>query len=336
MTARDDHLSRRDAERLLEDPAASGSALGTALASASAPARPAELRGEHAAVAAFHAARLTPPPATRSSYVSPSRLGGRSATRFVVASGAALALVVGGIALANGFHLPDLPGLATDGTQKVASSSDQESTKADPRRTKPPTAKKHAPRSGQNATRGTSKGSASPGSTSQDTSPGTSTSPEGLTSVHPTPQTTQLLAEVCRGVLDKDPKDRGDQRRSHPDGDHHGDRHGDGHGDADGHHDEVLAALTDLADGRGGVMDFCVVFLGTLPPAAAEDEDGDHGVGRDGEHSGWDGDQDGDSDGDQDSDHDGDWDGDHDVGRDGDHSPWDHDGDHDHSEEGDR
>lgn len=57
MTTREDRLSRRATERLLTDPAASSSALGTALAAASAPARAAELRREASAATAFHATR---------------------------------------------------------------------------------------------------------------------------------------------------------------------------------------------------------------------------------------------------------------------------------------
>jgi hypothetical protein len=114
MTAPDPHLSRRDAERLLDTPAEHDSALGWALTAASAPALPDELRREDAAVAAFHAARLAPPPASRSGFVSPTRLGGRAAARAVVATGAVVALTSGGFALANSAHLPLLPDRASD------------------------------------------------------------------------------------------------------------------------------------------------------------------------------------------------------------------------------
>jgi len=109
MTAPDPHLSRRDAERLLDTPAEHDHALGWALTAASAPGFPDELRREAAAVAAFHAARLAPPPASRSGFVSPSRLGSRAAARAVVATGAVVALTSGGFALANSAHLPHLP-----------------------------------------------------------------------------------------------------------------------------------------------------------------------------------------------------------------------------------
>lgn len=107
-------LSRRESERLLDDPAAHDSALGWALSAANAPAHRGELRREDATVAAFHAARLSPPPATRSNYVSPSALGRRAAARAVVATGAIVALTSGGFALASSVDLPTLPGQASD------------------------------------------------------------------------------------------------------------------------------------------------------------------------------------------------------------------------------
>ena len=107
-------LSRRESERLLDDPAAHDSALGWALSAINAPAHRGELRREDAEVAAFHAARLSPPPATRTNYVAPSSLGRRAAARAVVATGAVVALTSGGFALANSAHLPTLPGQASD------------------------------------------------------------------------------------------------------------------------------------------------------------------------------------------------------------------------------
>lgn len=114
MNATNPHLSRRDAERLLDDPAATNSVLATSLAAAKAPARPAELRREDAAVAAFHAARLTPSPTSRRNFVSPSKLGSRAASRAVIATGAIVALTSGGIALASSSYLPTLPDQASD------------------------------------------------------------------------------------------------------------------------------------------------------------------------------------------------------------------------------
>ncbi len=114
-------LSRRDAERLLDDPSAANSVLGTALSAASAPARAGELHREEAAVAAFHTARLTPSPASSGSAGSPSRLANRAAARAVIATGAIVALTSGGFALANSAHLPSLPGQASDqATESVA------------------------------------------------------------------------------------------------------------------------------------------------------------------------------------------------------------------------
>ncbi|MDT0184647.1 hypothetical protein Q9S36_31140 [Microbacterium sp. ARD31] len=152
MTSGGPHLSRRDAERLLEDPAAHGSALGTVLAAAAAPPRPAELRREPAAVAAFHTARLAPAPAVRHHVVPPERLGGRGASRLVVASATVLALAAGGLLVADTQWLGDLSGAVSGGTsQSVADASDgsspTEPSPADPRSTKPPTADNRSPRS---------------------------------------------------------------------------------------------------------------------------------------------------------------------------------------------
>lgn len=121
MNEHENHLTRRESERLLDDPAAHDNALGGVLSAAKAPARSSELRREAAEVTAFHAARLTPPPATRSNYVSPSTLGRRAAARAVIATGAIVALTSGGFALANSAHLPTLPGQASDqATESVA------------------------------------------------------------------------------------------------------------------------------------------------------------------------------------------------------------------------
>ena len=114
-------LSRREAERLLDAPASHDSALGSALSAANAPAHPGELRREDATVAAFHAARLTPSPTSRSNYVSPTKLGSRAAARAVIATAAVVALTSGGFALANSAHLPLLPDQASDqATESVA------------------------------------------------------------------------------------------------------------------------------------------------------------------------------------------------------------------------
>jgi hypothetical protein len=121
MSQPETRLSRRDAERLLDAPASHDSALGWALSAANAPAHPGELRREDAAVAAFHTARLTPSPTSRSNYVSPTKLGSRAAARAVIATAAVVALTSGGFALANSAHLPLLPDQASDqATESVA------------------------------------------------------------------------------------------------------------------------------------------------------------------------------------------------------------------------
>jgi hypothetical protein len=123
MTDHEIRLSRRESERLLDDPAAHDSALGWALSAANAPAHRGELRREDAEVAAFHAARLSPPPTTRSNYVSPASLGRRAAARAVVATGAIVALTSGGFALASSVDLPTLPGQASDRASDRATGS---------------------------------------------------------------------------------------------------------------------------------------------------------------------------------------------------------------------
>lgn len=123
MNRRTSHLSRRDAERLLADPAASDSALGTVLAAAGETARPGELRREDDAVTTFHSARLTTSPASRAGFVSPTALGRRAASRAVVATGAVVALATGGLALASSTGLPLLPGPASDHATESVSGS---------------------------------------------------------------------------------------------------------------------------------------------------------------------------------------------------------------------
>jgi len=121
MSTPDPRLTRRDAERLLDDPTAVDTVLAQALRAAAEPARPRELGGEDAVAAVFQAARLTPPPTHRSDFVSPTRLGSRAATRAVIATGAIVAMTSGGFALANSAHLPILPDQASDqATESVA------------------------------------------------------------------------------------------------------------------------------------------------------------------------------------------------------------------------
>lgn len=113
MTNPDRRLSRRDAERLLDDPASHDSALGSALSAARSPARPGELRREELAVASFRRAGLVPP-TTTSAHVASRPAARRTAARAVVATGAVVALTSGGFALASSTHLPLLPDRASD------------------------------------------------------------------------------------------------------------------------------------------------------------------------------------------------------------------------------
>jgi cell division protein FtsN len=140
MSTPDPRLTRRDAERLLDDPTAVDTVLAQALRAAAAPARPRELSGEDAVAAVFQAARLTPPPTHRSDFVSPTRLGSRAATRAVIATGAIVALTSGGFALANSAHLPILPDQASDqATESVAKTPKPSETTASETPTETPT-----------------------------------------------------------------------------------------------------------------------------------------------------------------------------------------------------
>lgn len=126
-------LSRREAERLLDAPAAHDSDLGRVLAAVQSPAHPEELRREDATVAAFHSARLTPPPATRKAFVSPTRLGGRAAVHAVVATAAVVSMASGGFALAGAVDLPSLPtlpGQASDRATEAVSEARDGATSA--------------------------------------------------------------------------------------------------------------------------------------------------------------------------------------------------------------
>ena len=121
------HLSRREAERLLEDPSAVPSALGSALASAAAPARAGELRREDSAVTAFHTARLTPS-GTRTAVAAPRRAAGaRAAMGAVIGTCAVVAFTSGAFALAGSGHLPTLPGQASDRASEAVATTAQPS-----------------------------------------------------------------------------------------------------------------------------------------------------------------------------------------------------------------
>jgi len=112
------HLSRRQAERIIDAPAESDHAVGPLLDALRAPARESELRREDSMVAAFHTARLTPPNSTRSDMSLTAR---SAATRAAIATGVVVALSSGGFALAATDHLPTLPDRASDqATESVA------------------------------------------------------------------------------------------------------------------------------------------------------------------------------------------------------------------------
>ncbi len=123
MSDHESRLSRPEAERLLDAPAAHDSALGWVLSTVRAPAHPGELRREDAEVAAFHQARSSPPPAGRRSFVSPTRLGSRAAVHAVVATGAVVAMASGGFALAGSIDLLSPPGRASDRATEAVSAT---------------------------------------------------------------------------------------------------------------------------------------------------------------------------------------------------------------------
>ncbi len=171
--------SRRDAERLLDHPAAHGSALGTLLAAAAAPAQPDELRHEDATAAAFRRTAMVP---SSGPTVPGPRRSGRAAARAVVATSAVVALASGGFALAGSADLPHIPGLPGQASDRATESVAQgpKSSEASSSSTTP---------EGQVSATGGPKASASgkPGSSSP-------TSPTSTPSSTPAPQ----LRGLCR------------------------------------------------------------------------------------------------------------------------------------------
>lgn len=132
-------LSRREAERLLDDPAAHSSALGRLLAAAGGPAQPGELGGEDAAASAFQRTGMVPSTGGGTVLVPAPRRSGRTAVRAAVATGAVVALTTGGFALAGSADLPHIPGLpgqasdrATESVAKDPKPSEASSTSATP------------------------------------------------------------------------------------------------------------------------------------------------------------------------------------------------------------
>ena len=145
------HLSRRDADRILDAPAESDPPSAARWRRCGAPGSADELRREDAAVAAFHAARLAPAPRTMSGM---SRHPPRTAAvRAVAATGLVVALTSGGFALAATGHLPTLPDQASDpATEAVAQRtaprrpSPSETATETPTATTPPTSSDPSPR----------------------------------------------------------------------------------------------------------------------------------------------------------------------------------------------
>lgn len=121
------HPSRRDADRTLDAPVESDLPVGRALEALRVPGSTHELLREDATVAAFHAARLSPAPRTRSD-MSPTTPR-TAAVKAVAATGLVVALTSGGFALAATGHLPTLPDQASDRateavSQRTASASE--------------------------------------------------------------------------------------------------------------------------------------------------------------------------------------------------------------------
>lgn len=120
------HLSRHDAARILDAPGESDHPVGQAIQALRAPGSTSELYREDAAVAAFHAARLSPTSRPMSG-VAPSARS--AAVRAVAATGLVVALSSGGFALAASGHLPTLPDQASDtATEAVAARTAQQTT----------------------------------------------------------------------------------------------------------------------------------------------------------------------------------------------------------------
>jgi len=140
-------LDRRTAEEILDGaPGGRDHALNALLAAAAGAASEAELRGEHAAVAAFRAARLAPAPRARRRLMIKTMLAKLLTTKLAVAAAATAAVTAGGVAaVAATGNLPGSPdshsastsattaGSATSTTAATESShGDAKSTGAEP------------------------------------------------------------------------------------------------------------------------------------------------------------------------------------------------------------
>jgi hypothetical protein len=120
------HLSRRDAERILDAPGESDHPVGQAIQALRATGSTSELHLEDATVTAFHAARLSPTSRPMSGIAPSAR---SAAVRAVAATGLVVALSTGGFALAASGHLPTLPDRAADtATEAVGARTAQQTT----------------------------------------------------------------------------------------------------------------------------------------------------------------------------------------------------------------
>jgi len=160
MSTHDRRPDRRTAEQLLDGaPAAGGHPLNALLAAVAAPARDSELAGEHAAVAAFRAARLT-------SAAQPRRpLLAKLLSAKLAAVVAVLAVAIGGVATAA--VIGYLPG-PLGGNSHVAPpsrTSDPTTSAAIPPLTTHPTTTTTTAENGDNNAAGASSGTPSPSMT---------------------------------------------------------------------------------------------------------------------------------------------------------------------------
>ena len=131
------HLSRRDADRILDAPGESDAPVGRAIQALRAPGSGSELHREDATVAAFHAARLSPTSRPMSGVATSAR---SAAVRAVAATGLVVALSSGGFALASSGHLPTLPDQASDtATEAVAQATARQTASPSETTTEAPT-----------------------------------------------------------------------------------------------------------------------------------------------------------------------------------------------------
>lgn len=190
------HLSRREAERLLDAPAGDGSALGQVLAAAGGPAQPGELGREDATAATFQRTATVPSPSSGPVIVPAPRRGARAAVRAVVATGAVVALATGGFALAGSADLPhipglpDLPGRASDRATAPATdrTTDGSTESVDPEPTTSATSSTSTPEDEATAT-----GGAGPSESGKPQSPTASATTSPSTSAP-----TTSLEDLCR------------------------------------------------------------------------------------------------------------------------------------------